>query len=44
MPLAPANAQKSFPEVMAFRKDWRVYQSRLLDHLDTPIKLKVIDL
>src|SRR5215469_14257223 len=26
--------QQSLPNVMAFRKDWRVYQSRLLDHLD----------
>jgi superfamily II DNA or RNA helicase len=34
MPLAPANTQQSLPDVMAFRKNWRVYQSRLLDHLD----------
>jgi predicted helicase len=34
MPLAPANMRQSLPDAMAFRKDWRVYQSRLLDHLD----------
>jgi len=35
MPLASPNTQReSLPEVMAFRKTWRVYQSRLLDHLD----------
>lgn len=26
--------QQSFKDTMAFRKDWRVYQSRLLEHLD----------
>ena len=26
--------QQSLPEVMAFRKNWRVYQSRLLNQLD----------
>src|ERR1700721_379170 len=34
MALAAANTEQSLPEVMAFRKTWRVYQSRLLDHLD----------
>jgi superfamily II DNA or RNA helicase len=35
MPSAPANTQReSLPDVMTFRKTWRVYQSRLLDHLD----------
>jgi superfamily II DNA or RNA helicase len=34
MSLAPANTQQSLPDVMAFRKSWRVYQSRLLDRLD----------
>lgn len=26
--------QQSLKNTMAFRKDWRVYQSRLLEHLD----------
>jgi superfamily II DNA or RNA helicase len=26
--------QQSLKDIMAFRKDWRVYQSRLLEHLD----------
>src|SRR5580704_18697867 len=35
MPLAFPNTQReSLPDVMTFRKTWRVYQSRLLDHLD----------
>ena len=35
MPLAFPNTQReSLPDVMAFRKTWRVYQSRMLDHLD----------
>jgi superfamily II DNA or RNA helicase len=35
MPSAFPNTQReSLPDVMTFRKTWRVYQSRLLDHLD----------
>jgi len=35
MSSAPANLQQqSLSEVMNFRKSWRIYQSRLLDHLD----------
>jgi len=35
MSSAPANMQQqSLSEVMNFRKSWRLYQSRLLDHLD----------
>jgi hypothetical protein len=35
MPLAFPNTQRdSLPDVMTFRKTWRVYQSRLLDHID----------
>ena len=34
MAVASANMQESLRDVMAFRKDWRVYQSRLLDHID----------
>src|SRR5215813_13415113 len=35
MSSAPANMQQqSLSEVMNFRKDWRVYQSRLLGRLD----------
>lgn len=35
MSSAPTNMQReSLPDVMAFRKSWRAYQERLLDHLD----------
>src|SRR5262249_45985848 len=34
MGLAAAQYQLSLRDVMAFRKDWRMYQSRLLDHID----------
>src|ERR1700747_3742844 len=44
MPLAPANTQQSLPDVMAFRKNWRVYQSRLLDHLDRYLENKRLHL
>src|SRR5215469_6821266 len=34
-PPAAAIQGKTFPETMAFRKPWRAYQSRLLEHLGT---------
>lgn len=35
MPVTPPNTQReSLPDLMAFRKTWRVYQSRILDRLD----------
>jgi hypothetical protein len=34
MPLTTNTQRESLPDVMTFRKKWRVYQSRLLDHLD----------
>src|SRR5882724_6522617 len=35
MPLATSNTQReALPDLMNFRKTWRDYQSRLLDHLD----------
>ena len=34
MALAPAEPQQSLRDVMALRKNWRVYQSRLLEHID----------
>src|ERR1700756_1443572 len=34
MRLAPTNTQQSLRDAMTFRKTWRTYQSRLLDHLD----------
>ena len=34
MAVESANKQQSLSDMMAFRKDWRAYQFRLLNHLD----------
>src|SRR5690242_3954085 len=34
MSFAPCKPQQPLQDVMAFRKDWRVYQCRLLDGID----------
>jgi superfamily II DNA or RNA helicase len=44
MALAPAQPQQSLRDVMAFRKDWRVYQSRLLEHIDRYLENKRLHL
>src|SRR6266851_4127018 len=45
MSSASANTQQqSLSEVMNFRKSWRVYQSRLLDHLDRYLANKSLHL
>ena len=44
MAVESANTQQSLREVMTFRKNWRVYQSRLLDHLDRYLENKRLHL
>src|SRR5438477_2558040 len=45
MPLASPNTQReSLPDLMRFRKTWRGYQSRLLDHLDGYLQNKRLHL
>jgi superfamily II DNA or RNA helicase len=45
MPLAFPNTQReSLPDVMTFRKTWRVYQSRLLDRLEGNLQNKRLHL
>src|SRR5947207_1801671 len=45
MPLASPHTQReSLPDLMRFRKTWRGYQSRLLDHLDGYLQNKRLHL